>query len=329
MSLTLKHIVAYLTLLIIPCIAFSASSEKNLQEKNLQPIVVTIKPLYSLVAQLSEGIEQPILLMKQMQSPHHYTMRPSERRLLANARIIVWIGPQMETYLSKVIQQQDAVIISAMQASGLNFLKQRFSRQHLSGQHSSGQHFSRQQNNTKQNHLTANHLDPHIWLSADNTIVISKHIAQQLIASNPENTATYKKNLQQLISKITQLKNEIKTNLKDNAQPFITHHDAFQYFENENNLNYIASISFDEESSVSLKHLRQIKTSIKKNNVQCLVYQPPKPDIIEALADKTKIKTAALDPLGSTLSPGPDNEKNAWFKIMRSIELNFKRCLSQ
>ncbi|NOR43293.1 MAG: zinc ABC transporter solute-binding protein, partial [Gammaproteobacteria bacterium] len=56
-------------------------------------IVVSIKPLYSLVAHLTEGISKPVLLMKQMQSPHHYNMRPSERRLLANAKMIIWTGP--------------------------------------------------------------------------------------------------------------------------------------------------------------------------------------------------------------------------------------------
>ena len=80
------------------------SAHAGSQAENPGKIVVTIKPLYSLVAQLTEGVEEPVLLMKQMQSPHHYTMRPSERRLLADARIIIWIGPQMESYLSKIIK---------------------------------------------------------------------------------------------------------------------------------------------------------------------------------------------------------------------------------
>ncbi len=114
MRQTLKHISilrslsVYLVLLVWTGITHAASSDG--------PVVVTIKPLYSLVAQLTEGIEEPVLLMKQMPSPHHYSMRPSERRLLSDARVIVWIGPQMETSLSKIISQQDALIITAMQA---------------------------------------------------------------------------------------------------------------------------------------------------------------------------------------------------------------------
>ncbi len=272
-------------------------------------IVVTIKPLYSLVAQLSDGIKKPVLLMKQMPSPHHYTMRPSDRRLLANAGMIVWIGPQMESYLSKVIQQQDAIIVSAIQASGLTLLNRRIKND---TQHASG-------------HPAHNHLDPHIWLSTHNAIAISRHIAQQLIISDPDNTVHYEENLQQLTEKISLLAMKIKTSLKNRQQPFITYHDAFQYFEAENKLHYIDSISFDEEAGTSLKHLRHIKAEIEKKHIQCLLYQPPEADIIQTLTANTKITAVALDPLGLHV----DDNKNAWFEIMRNMSANFKRCLNK
>jgi len=272
------------------------------------PIVVTIKPLYSLVAHLTDSIEKPVLLMQQMQSPHHYTMRPSERRLLSDARIVIWIGPQMETYLSKVIKQQETISISAMQAKGIKLLDRRTK---TSQRHAA-------------EHAEPDNLDPHIWLSPENAIAISKHISRQLSINDPENTGKYQDNLRKLTEKITQLSDEIKTSLYDNKQPYITYHDAFQYFENEYGLNHIDSISFDEETGVSLKHMRHIKASIEKNDIQCLVYQPPEPDIITTLTDKTTIKAVALDPLGQDIS---DN-KEAWFEIMENIAVNFKDCLN-
>jgi zinc transport system substrate-binding protein len=304
-------------------IAFAASSEKK-----PGPIVVTIKPLYSLVAHLTEGVEEPVLLMKQIQSPHHYTMRPSERRLLSSARMIIWVGPQMESYLSKVIQQQNTISISAMQANGLKLLDMRtkHSHQHTSedtDSHSLDSH-SLDPHSQDSRSQDSHNLDTHIWLSSHNAVAISQYISQQLIIDDPENTAQYKENLRLLIEKISRLSAEIKTALKNNKSPFIAHHDAFQYFEEENKLNYFDSISSDEETGASLKHLRHIKASIEKNNIQCLVYQPPKPEIIDTLADKTAIKSFALDPLGQAAS----DEKQAWFKIMRDMAMNFKRCLS-
>lgn len=284
------------------------------EKRNSNPIVVTIKPLYSLVANLTEGIEQPVLLMKQAQSPHHYNMRPSERRLLASAKMIIWLGPQMESYLSKIITQQQntTMVVSALQAKNLTLLEKR-------QKHS---HDGEQAAITEQQELHA--IDPHIWLSTHNVAEISKYFTRQLISQDPKNTDVYNKNLQQLLIKIGETRNFIKTALTASDAPFITFHDAFQYFENENNLNYVDAINFDDETGTSLKHLRRIKNHIDRDNIQCLVYQQPKPAIVSQLSKQTAIKAVALDPLGLNLA----NDKNLWFELMRQLALNFNQCLT-
>lgn len=282
------------------------------------PVVVTIKPLYSLVAQLTEGIEPPILLMEQMQSPHHYTMRPSERRLLANAGIIVWLGPQLESYLNKIIGQKDpASVITVIQADKLRLLDKR-------KKHSHQDEHQDEQTASNSGSIDPDKTDPHIWLSTHNALMISRQISERLIARDPDNSERYKANLQHLSDRIRQTGRDIKTTLQDHAQPFISFHDAFQYFEDENGLHYIDSINFDDESSTSLKHLRQVRSSIDRYNVHCLVYQEPKPAIIDSLQRQTGIRAVALDPLGLQLT----DDKDAWFELMRNLAHNFHVCLT-
>lgn len=277
------------------------------------PIVVTIKPLFSLVSHLTETVETPVLLMKQPQSPHHFRMRPSERHLLSNARMIVWTGPQMESYLSKIIQQQSktTVIVTTMQADDIKLIAARKKHDRHEDKEGAVQH---------PEHHT---IDPHLWLSTGNAIAISRQIAAALISSDPEHAVIYKSNLQQLVSKISQTKAHIDSVLKNRSLPFIAFHDAFQYFEAEFGLNYIDSISFDEESGVSLKHLRRIRKEIHEHNVRCLVYQEPKPAIVDSLSRQTSITASALDPLGLNIN---DN-KNAWFEIMFQLSADFNFCL--
>ena len=305
---TLKHFSILLSIGF--CLALTAAPVISHAASSDGPVVVTIKPLYSLVAKLTEGIEKPVLLMKQMPSPHHYSMRPSERRLLSDARVIVWIGPQMETSLSRIISQQDAVVITAMQANGVKKLERRTKHGHR-----------HQADHAHPDEMTT---DPHIWLSVRNTIAISNHISQQLVASDPENTARYQANLVQLTDRIEQLSRRIDADLHNNRRPFITYHDAYQYFEDEHQLNHVDSISFDEEAGISLKHLHYIKDSIEKNNVRCLLYQSPKPDIVDTLTKKSQVAAFALDPLGLDL----DDEKEAWFQIMLTTAATFKKCLA-
>jgi len=283
---------------------------------DLRTIVVTLKPIYSLVAHLTDGISTPILLSNNMQSPHHHNILPSERRLIADADMLIWLGPQMETYLSKIIQQQSSTInISLMQVDNLHLLNKRSKHSHISDD----------QNSFIADKPTTDNIDQHIWLSITNVKVISRHISEKLIIHDPKNTERYKQNLEKLLDKIEKKDNEIRNILKDHKQPFIASHDAFQYFEKQYTLNFIAALHSGDDTNISLKHLKKIKSLIKKNKIQCLTYQQPKPDIISTLEQRTEIKTMALDPLGINLS----NNRNAWFEIMQKLAINFNQCLSQ
>jgi zinc transport system substrate-binding protein len=240
-------------------------------------------------------------------------MKPSERELLAKARMIIWVGPVMESFLSRIIQQQknSATVVSAMQATNLKLLGKRKKLVHNKDQLPSGLH------------PKSHSIDPHIWLSTDNVIAVSHHITESLVTYDPKNSEVYTKNLQQLLVKIKQTKDFIKSTLNNRRQPFIVFHDAFQYFEHEYGLNYIDAITYDEEAGVSLKHIRQIKADIEKHNIQCLVFQEPKPAIVDSLTKQASIKAFALDPLGLKVS----DDKNAWFEIMQQLAVNFSRCL--
>ena len=64
-------------------------------------VVVSIKPLHSLVAGVMDGVSTPELLLKGGASPHHYALKPSEAKLLSNAQLVISIGPNMEVFLIK------------------------------------------------------------------------------------------------------------------------------------------------------------------------------------------------------------------------------------
>ena len=57
-------------------------------------IVVSIKPIHSLVASVTKGVSEPFLILQRQASPHTYSLRPSEARKLRNAKIVFWIGEE-------------------------------------------------------------------------------------------------------------------------------------------------------------------------------------------------------------------------------------------
>ncbi len=64
-------------------------------------VVVSIKPLHSLVSGVMQGVGEPQLLVKGGGSPHGYILRPSEAKMLYEADLVVWVGHELESFLEK------------------------------------------------------------------------------------------------------------------------------------------------------------------------------------------------------------------------------------
>jgi zinc transport system substrate-binding protein len=87
----------------------------------LDGVVASIKPVHSLVAAVMEGVGEPQLLVGGAGSPHSYTMRPSEARMLESASLVFWVGGDLEMFLSGPLATlaADATVIELSQAHDL------------------------------------------------------------------------------------------------------------------------------------------------------------------------------------------------------------------
>ncbi|MDX5591944.1 zinc ABC transporter substrate-binding protein [Pseudovibrio sp. SPO723] len=67
-------------------------------------VVVTIKPIHSLAAGVMKGVGEPKLLVEGAGSPHGYSLKPSQAASLQDAELIVWVGPELETFMIKPLE---------------------------------------------------------------------------------------------------------------------------------------------------------------------------------------------------------------------------------
>ena len=90
-------------------------------------IVSSILPIHSLVAGVVDGVHEARLLLPASASPHGYSMRPSEARLLQNADVVVWVGPDLETFLERPLASPRANqrVVSLMNDFDLHLLPTR------------------------------------------------------------------------------------------------------------------------------------------------------------------------------------------------------------
>ena len=90
-------------------------------------VVVSIKPIHSLVAGIMQGVGQPALLVPGGASPHSWSMRPSDARALENADVVVWVGEGLESFLVQPLEAltAEAYVLELSRAEGIALLRHR------------------------------------------------------------------------------------------------------------------------------------------------------------------------------------------------------------
>lgn len=87
-------------------------------------VVVSIKPVHSLVAAIMRGVGEPQLIVDGAASPHTYNLRPSNARTLEKADLVFWVGPGLEAFLQKPLEAltSKATVVELEDAKGLEKL---------------------------------------------------------------------------------------------------------------------------------------------------------------------------------------------------------------
>jgi zinc transport system substrate-binding protein len=116
----MKHLLGSLSILglLAGSVSFPALAQAEVN------VVASIKPIHSLVASVMEGVGTPDLVVEGAGSPHTYSLRPSTARKIANADVVFWVGPQMESFLETPLENlaDNATIVTLKDAHGLTLL---------------------------------------------------------------------------------------------------------------------------------------------------------------------------------------------------------------
>ncbi|MFD1744160.1 zinc ABC transporter substrate-binding protein [Rhizobium helianthi] len=87
-------------------------------------VVVSIKPIHSLVAGVMQGVGEPKLIVQGAASPHTYSMKPSNAQTLEKADIVFWVGINLETFLDKPLDAlgKKAKVVSLADSPNVSLL---------------------------------------------------------------------------------------------------------------------------------------------------------------------------------------------------------------
>ena len=90
-------------------------------------VATDIAPVHGLVAEVMDGLSTPALIVPTGTSPHHHAMRPSEARALAQADLVIWVGPTLTPWLERPVRTlgEGAQELRLMDVPGVQLLPYR------------------------------------------------------------------------------------------------------------------------------------------------------------------------------------------------------------
>ncbi len=272
-------------------------------------VVASIKPLSLLVEAVSDGQVDVETLLPPGSSPHTYQMRPSDRGRLSSADLVIWVGPRMETFLSRVLTSPElkARTLSLAGALGLHS-----NAAHGQGHDHSAADFDRE-------------LDPHIWLDPrlvpDMAAALERRIA---ILPGIDAGRVHRATARFLRQQATALKT-IRTRLAPLRQvSLFAYHDAFRRYADGLDLQVAGILTLNPQRAPGARHLSDVAQALHAASRPCLVTEPE----FSARWWRTLAATSPgarqviWDPLAAEVPAGPDG----FIRFEQTMAAAIARC---
>ena len=286
-------------------------------------VVVSLKPIHSLVAGVMGDAGKPRLLLKGTASPHTYQMRPSDARALAEADLIVWVGEAMETFLHRAVENLGARsrVVTLHEVPGIHLLRNREGGIWEEDHHDEEPHVDKHDDHGHEH----DEFNMHIWLDPGNAGRIVDEVAKALIFLDPARSAIWRANAAATRKRIADLHASLQGRLTPvRGHAFVVFHDAYQYFERAYGLNSKGAVAVDPARAPSAKRLVELRHALAEHKIRCVFTEPQfEPDVVRTVIEGSNVRTAVLDPIGAGTQPGPD----AWMEIMRGLGDSMAGCL--
>lgn len=200
-----------------------------------QAVVVSTHPIYLIAQKITKGVEEPILLLKD-QSGHDVTLTPAHRKTIQDASLVIWLGPQHEAPLNKLLANNSSAI-SILESGIIQAMPQRSVR----------------------GESLKSTVDTHVWLDPNNAVRIGFFIAALRSQQKPEHRAEYWANAQKFAKDMLVAAN--KLNVTSYTKPYWSFHDAYQYLERSLNLKFAGALTSDPHMAPTVTQIKYLNDS--------------------------------------------------------------------
>ncbi|HLD95971.1 MAG TPA: zinc ABC transporter substrate-binding protein [Alphaproteobacteria bacterium] len=275
-------------------------------------VLVSFKPIHSLVIALTEGVLEPDLLIQEDVSAHTYTLKPSHIKKLEKATLIIWVGPSYESHMANLMATQKGRIYALQDTPGIDLRPARFHHH---------------DHNHEGTCSCESELDGHFWLSPKRAILCAQYLKNILCEKDPDHKDTYQANYKKLLNDLTALDKTVQAILLTvSEQTYVMGHDSLQYLE----LDYVGPkcvdvLNLGVSGQKGLKSQEKLLKALKSKEAKAVFFETH--DIPSSWKEWLMTKKIAYGTL-DYLSIGKKPSKDLYEQIVLSMCQILKETLS-
>lgn len=278
-------------------------------------VMTDILPVQSLVDRVMVGVGTADVLLPPGASPHDFALRPSDAARLAQAQLVIWVGPGLTPWLKDPLDALSGQVprLTLLDAPGWDRLPLR-----------TDPAFATEETPPAPEAMGLS--DPHAWLDPVVASAWLVAISNALGEVDPENAALYAQNAATAQAELLVLEDSVNGTLAPvHGRGYLVPHDAYQYFGNRFDMPAIGAITLSDAAAPGPARIAALKDMVAAGKVACILTDPEtSARWSDVLREDTTAKTAAVDPLGGSFPPGPD----LYPRLIGQIASALAACLS-
>lgn len=270
-------------------------------------VVTSVKPLQLIAAAITDGVSTPLLLIPANQSPHDFSLRPSDVRHLIQADVLMWVGPGLETYLTNMLAQEKNPdrLLEAAALPGITLL----GLTDHADQHSIEESY-----------------DPHLWLNTANALALANALHAKLVVKDSANAAQYSANLHEFEDSIGTLAETLQQQFEPlRSAKFAVYHNGTHYFEDQVGIQHQFVLVPNHEIQPGIRHLLTLRAQLAEQPLSCLFEDVnSNAATIDTVFQDNPVRRVMLDPLGEAVPLG----KLGYRQLISNMATAIRQCLS-
>lgn len=267
-------------------------------------VLASIKPL-ALIAQEVAGDQADVItLLPITASPHDYPLKMSDHKRLHSADLVLWVGPELESFLARPLANLPAdKLLASYQLTSLHWPEVATDDHHHS------------------NHAHAGK-DPHLWLDPRNAVLISQALAARLSQLLPESAGIFHANAQRFAASVQLLDQQLAQQLAPvKAVGFAVYHEGYGHFVGRYGLHQVAYVTYTPERRPGAKHLQELREVLAKEG-KCLFMEPYyRAQGMDEMAKTLNLRIGLLDPIG-------EQQVSSYHQLLQQLSKSFLTCLA-